>query len=426
MDKYPTFNILMYSHDTYGLGHIRRTMAIADQLRKANTNILILTGSPIAGRLTFPKNVDYVRIPGMIKKANDEYFPLTIRIDPMQAMDIRQSIIMATVQTFLPDLFIVDKEPQGLKKEVLPALEWIRENLKDTKTILGLRDIMDDSETVKSDWNKKDIYSTIEELYSEVWVYGQEDVYNPVEEYDIPDSINDKLHFTGYIPRKVPAKEVAEALRLQLNVMKNERLVTVTTGGGGDGYHVLDSYLKMLEKMKERSILPPFQTVMVTGPFLSTKGKNQIMDRATDLGIQAYDFFPDMENLIAASDIVVCMGGYNTICEALSSKTMSLVIPRETPRKEQYIRAKAFHREHLIEYILWTRLNEINLEEKILAMLENTASFETAMHSFEMNGIISICDRISNFWNGKNGKECSTDDCGPETLHGFERVSQDI
>ena len=58
MEKYSMFNILMYSHDTYGLGHIRRTMAIAEQLRKADTNILILTGSPIAGRLDFPKYVD--------------------------------------------------------------------------------------------------------------------------------------------------------------------------------------------------------------------------------------------------------------------------------------------------------------------------------------------------------------------------------
>jgi predicted glycosyltransferase len=418
MDKFPTFNILMYSHDTYGLGHIRRTMAIAEQLRKNNTNILILTGSPIAGRLTFPKYVDYVRIPGMIKKANDEYFPLTIRIDPMQAMDIRQSIIMATVKTFLPDLFIVDKEPQGLKKEVLPALEWIKQNLKNTKTILGLRDIMDDSETVISDWNKKDIYSTIEDFYSEVWVYGQKRVYNPIKEYDMPVSIEKKVHFTGYIPRKVPKESEADALRLQLNVMKNENLLTITTGGGGDGLYVLDSYLKMLEKMKAKSILPPFQSVLVTGPFLSRNDKDLILERADALGIAAYDFFSDMETLIAASDIVVCMGGYNTICEALSSKTMSLVIPRETPRKEQYIRAQAFNREDLIEYIPWTQLNENKLEEKILYMLENKDRFANAMANFEMTGIVKICERISKFWNGKNGKKCSTD-----TMYGFERLS---
>ena len=202
---------------------------------------------------------------------------MTIRIDPLQAMEIRQSIIMATVKTFLPDLFIVDKEPQGLKKEVLPALEWIKANLKETRTVLGLRDIMDDADTVKADWNKKNIYATIEDLYSEVWVYGQKKIYDPIHEYEMPGSIEEKVHFTGYIPRKVPQKSVAEALRLQLNVMKNENLVTVTTGGGGDGFHVLDLYLKMLEKMKEQSILPPFQTVLVTGPFLSKNDKDLIL-----------------------------------------------------------------------------------------------------------------------------------------------------
>jgi predicted glycosyltransferase len=353
--------------------------------------------------------VDYVRIPGMIKKANDEYFPLTIRIDPLQAMDIRQSIIMATVKTFLPDLFIIDKEPQGLKKEVMPALEWIRENLKETKTILGLRDIMDDSESVISDWTKKNIYSTIEDLYSEVWVYGQKNVYDPVKEYQIPKSIEKKVHFTGYIPRKVPQEGVAEALRLQLNVMKNENLVTVTTGGGGDGFHVLDAYLKMLEHMKEQNILPPFQSILITGPFLSKNDKDVILERSMALGIQAYDFFPDMETLIGASDMVVCMGGYNTICEVLSAKTLSLVIPRETPRKEQFIRAQAFNREHLVEFIPWQMLNAQNLETKILFMLDHKEPYQKAMDAFEMTGIANICERISNFWNGKNGKNCALD-----------------
>jgi len=35
------------------------------------------------------------------------------------------------------------------------------------------------------------------------------------------------------------------------------------------------------------------------------------------------------------------MGGYNTVCEVLSHGTVSLIIPRETPRKEQLIRETA-------------------------------------------------------------------------------------
>ncbi len=202
----------------------------------------------------------------------------------------------------------------------------------------------------------------------------------------------------------MPENDIVQNLRLQLNIMRNENLVTVTIGGGGDGFHILNSYLKMLERMKQQSILPSFQSIIVTGPFLSSNDMENVFERAKELEIQCYDFFVGMENLIAASDIVVCMGGYNTICEVVSSKTLSLVIPREIPRKEQFIRAGAFNHENLIEFIPWSKLNDANLEEKILYMLENRESFTKVLADFDMTGIANICKRISKFRNKKNGQ----------------------
>ncbi|HKK33514.1 MAG TPA: glycosyltransferase, partial [Desulfomicrobiaceae bacterium] len=117
-----SYNILMYSHDTYGLGHIRRTMAIARTLVGEGVNILILTGSPIVGRFDFPEGVDFVRIPGMIKQSNESYVPHSIRVAPEYAMNIRQEIITATAKAFNPALFIVDKAPLGLNREIVPTL----------------------------------------------------------------------------------------------------------------------------------------------------------------------------------------------------------------------------------------------------------------------------------------------------------------
>ncbi len=247
MSRNSTFNILMYCHDTYGLGHIRRTMAIADHLRQKNINILILTGSPIVGRFAFPEQIDFVRIPGMIKKTNEEYFPLSIKINPRHALDIRKNIITATAKTLQPQLFIVDKEPLGLKKEVLPTLQWLQRSLPRCRTILGLRDIMDDADTIRKDWEDRGVYDTLEELYSEIWVYGERKFYDPIEEYAIPDSISKKMHFTGYIPRKKPDDKEIKHIRKEQNIKKDKKLVVVTTGGGGDGYPVLNTYLKMLE-----------------------------------------------------------------------------------------------------------------------------------------------------------------------------------
>ena len=405
MEENLTFNILMYSHDTYGLGHIRRTMAIAEHLSSDNTNILILTGSPMAGRFRFPMGVDYVRIPGMIKRSNEDYFPLSIRIDPFQALEIRKSIVLATAQTFQPDLFIVDKEPLGLKREVLPTLEWINTDLTKCSTVLGLRDIMDDAETVKQNWQEKEVYENVGKLYSEVWVYGDKALYDPVSEYNIPPAISEKLYFTGYIPRKVPAPFEAEDIRRQLNFDPKEPLVTVTTGGGGDGFWVLNSFLTMLEVMEASSTPLPFKSIIITGPFLSDDENAVVHERARALGILVYKFFLHMEQLFAASSLVVCMGGYNTVCEILSQQIPSLVIPRETPRKEQLIRAMVMEKKGLLDYIPWAGVSPDLMREKILGMLANSEFFCKAMANFPLTGIDRICSRISTFRNKKNGAE---------------------
>jgi len=386
-----TYNIVMYSHDTYGLGHIRRTMAIASYLKGPNVNILILTGSPIAGRFSFPEQIDFVRIPGMIKKTNDEYLPLSIKINPKHALDIRKNIITATVKTFRPHLFIVDKEPLGLKKEVLPTLRWLKRNLPDARAILGLRDIMDDAETVRKDWKEKKIYNVLDQLYSEIWIYGIREFYDPVKEYSIPDSISRKMHFTGYIPRRVPTREAVQKIKKEQGVKEEEKLVVVTTGGGGDGYPVMNAYLSMLESEP----LPfPIKSVLITGPFMPKQKRRKVFKRARKIGVRTYHFFRQMEKIISAADLVVSMGGYNTVCEILSQGTVSLLIPRETPRMEQLIRARIFQQQCLADYIPWNEASPQILREKIFNLLEHPEPYQEAISRFQLTGLETMQQRL--------------------------------
>jgi predicted glycosyltransferase len=394
MARNSTFNILMYSHDTYGLGHIRRTMAIATHLRQPNTNILILTGSPIAGRFAFPEQVDFVRIPGMIKKTNEEYQPLSIKINPRHALDIRRNIITATTKTFQPHLFIVDKEPFGLKKEVLPTLQWLRRSLPHSRTILGLRDVMDDAPTVIKDWTEKGVYEILDQLYDEIWVYGNQELYDPITEYEIPPGIGAKMHFTGYIPRKVPDRKGVKQIRREQGIDNGEKLVVVTTGGGGDGYPVMSTFLDILEERAAKGQPLGFKSVLITGPFMPKQERRRLFKRARRLGVRTYHFFRQMEKILSAADLVVCMGGYNTICEILSQGTVSLVLPRETPRREQLIRAQALHSQRLIDYLPWSRLEPGPLAAKIEALLANPEPYRRAIAAFRLTGIDAMVRRI--------------------------------
>ena len=393
MGNHELYNILMYSHDTYGLGHIRRTMAIASQLRSPTTNVLILTGSPIAGRYSLPENVDFVRIPGMIKKTNDEYHSLSIRITDEHAVNIRKSIISATAKSFQPDLFIVDKEPLGLKREILPVLRWFKKHHPATKTVLGLRDIMDDRETVCSDWQHKKIYRYLDELYSEIWVYGKQNIYDSAAEYDIPEKIQQKMFFTGYLPRKVASDRAKQKTRKKFCVKNNERMIVVTAGGGGDGFKMMDKYIAMYESYPIQEI----RSILITGPFMPKEQRRHLAKRAKAFKIKVLPFYPRMEEMFGGADLVVSMGGYNTICEILSQQTPSLIIPRETPRKEQLIRAQALKKQQLIDFIPWSELNAKNLHGKLEAMLGNLGSYRQSISEFELDGINCIKERLNQF-----------------------------
>jgi predicted glycosyltransferase len=366
-------------------------MAIATQLRQPHINILILTGSPIVGRFRVPEQIDFVRIPGMIKLTNEEYRPLSIKIAAHHALDIRKNIITATAKTFRPQLFIVDKEPLGLKREVLPTLRWLRNHHPRTRTILGMRDVMDQAEVVKADWNQRGVYEALEELYSEIWIYGHKSFYDPVKEYAIPDSIRSKIHFTGYIPRRVISPREADRIRREHKPRPGEKLGGVTTGGGGDGYAVMDNYLTMIEQ----NLSPmDFKSIMVSGPFMPKKQRRALHSRARRRGIRFFYFYRKMEKLLAAADLVVSMGGYNTLCEILSQKRLTLVIPRETPRREQLIRAQAFHRQNILDFIPWPQLRPDILGARITALLSDPEPYQSVVADFRLTGLDVMNQRL--------------------------------
>lgn len=86
--------VLIYSHDTFGLGHLRRCRRIAQSLvsRRKGLSVLILSGSPIIGSFDFRTRVDFVRVPGVIKLRDGEYSSLSLHMDISEVMEMRASI----------------------------------------------------------------------------------------------------------------------------------------------------------------------------------------------------------------------------------------------------------------------------------------------------------------------------------------------
>jgi len=324
--------VLIYSHDTFGLGHLRRCRAIAHALveHDKDLSVLILSGSPIIGSFDFRARVDFVRVPGVIKLRTGDYTPLNLHIDIEKMLQMRSSIIHHTAAIFDPDLFIVDKEPLGLRGEVEDTLLMLKD--RGVPLILGLRDVMDDPDLLVPEWERKKVLPALSNLYDDIWVYGLPQICDPLEGVALPKSVVKKLTYTGYLRRSLPHIPLPPTPFQKID----GPYLLVTTGGGGDGEVIIDWVLRAYEQDKAM----PLPALLVLGPFMQSERQLEFVARAQRLKkVEAITFDAQMETLMARAEGVVAMGGYNTFCEILSFDKRALIVPRTVPRREQYIRA---------------------------------------------------------------------------------------
>ncbi|MCV2888443.1 hypothetical protein OE747_08810 [Ruegeria sp. XHP0148] len=319
---------MLYSHDTFGLGHLRRCRALAAAITGADpsASALILTGSPVAGRFTFPRRVDHVRLPGVTKRSDGSYVSQTMGMGIDDVTNLRSDLICSAAKRYDPDILIVDKEPTGFRGELRPTLEMLLAKGR-ARLVLGLRDVLDEPEVLAAEWARKDAVTATERYYDEIWVYGLRSVYDPTAGLPLSQTAQARMHWTGYLRRDLGP----------VGTPPKQPYVLITPGGGGDGEAMVNLVLSAYEQDPD---LSP-RAVLVYGPFLSGDTRVEFERRVAALNgrVTAVGFESQIETLFAGAEGVVCMGGYNTFCEVLSFDQRAVIVPRTVPRLEQWIRA---------------------------------------------------------------------------------------
>ncbi|PVE22161.1 hypothetical protein DC522_22860 [Microvirga sp. KLBC 81] len=336
--------VLIYSHDTFGLGHLRRSRAIANAIvsDQSDASVLIISGSPVIGNFEFGSGVDYIRIPGVTKLPDGDYRSLNLNVSIDEAVGLRQALILQTAKAFQPDVFIVDKEPTGFRGEVVPALDYLQAS--GCRLVLGIRDVMDEPTLLVPEWDRKGAKEALVRYYDDIWVYGLKDVYQPLEALDLPEEVSRRITYTGYLRREEPP---TPSLTKYPKITK-QPFILVTTGGGGDGDDLIDWVISAYEA--DPTLEQP--ALIVFGPFIDRDQRRAFMERiAQQPKLDAISFDTKIERLMKKADAIVAMGGYNTFCEALSFDKRTLIVPRTRPRLEQYIRAVEAERLGLVRML---------------------------------------------------------------------------
>ncbi|MHB1928844.1 MAG: glycosyltransferase family protein [Acidimicrobiales bacterium] len=343
--------VLLYAHDTYGLGHLRRNLAIAGRLLedRPGLQVMLMTGSPVADRFPMPQGLALVRLPPVVKVGAEDYRPRDPRWDIDLVRRARSAIMADAARRFRPDVFLVDHAPQGMKAELLPVYATLRSASPAARIVLGLRDVLDDPVSVQRTWSEQGAYETLDTVFDRILVYGSADLLDVVSAYGLSSAVAAKLTYCGYVCRPTAG--------LGSGPKDGEAFVLGTAGGGGDGTEVLSATLAASTSLGVRSRV-------VTGPLMSEADRLVLARQAaSDAAAEVTEFVPDMSDAMRRASAVVTMGGYNSLCELVASGTPTVVVPRIHPRREQAIRAELFARRGVVSVVepgpdLSTRLQE--------------------------------------------------------------------
>ncbi len=352
----PGVRMVVYSHDTFGLGHLRRCLKLIRALvdRYPGISILLITGSPMAHSYEMPPGVDYVKLPAIRKVGKENYEPRSLAMSGRGIRTLRSNLLLRTISDFDPNVLLVDHAPTGSKGELRAALDWLGERGGCTRMV-GLRDVIDAPEEIVPLWSERGIYDVLRDSYDHVFVYGSQRIFDTVERYRIPAEVGEKTRFVGYVCEQAPEATAGNdesdgkrdgAVRdatagssdTDASAVPEGPDILVTIGGGdGAAKEVIGTFLEMMETFRDRA---NYRATVLTGPFIEDDLAREYHERAVRLGVAMESFLPSTEQLIRSSKLVISTAGYNTTTDVLCYAHRSIIVPRVLHRQEQLVRGR--------------------------------------------------------------------------------------
>jgi pimeloyl-ACP methyl ester carboxylesterase/predicted glycosyltransferase len=327
---------VLYISSPIGLGHARRDVAIAKELRKLHPDLEIdwLAQHPVTkvlqeeGERVLPASAELANESTHIESESDEH-----DLHVFQAIRRMDEILVANFMLFLDivreeqyDLWIGDEgwevdyflhENPELKTA---AYVW----LTDFVGWLPMPDGGEREAFVTADYNAEMIehiarFPRIRDRA--VFVGNPDDIVPDTFGAELPgirDWTEQHYDFSGYVTGFEPVAD-REKLRAELGYGPREQVCIVTVGGSGVGGHLLRRVIDAFPTAKE--LVPNLRMVVVAGPRI---------DPATlpaHPGLEVRAYVHELYRHLAACDLAVVQGGLTTTMELTANGRPFLYFP---------------------------------------------------------------------------------------------------
>jgi len=325
--------IIQYCQHVLGIGHLFRSLEISRAL--SDHEVILVNGGPPVETI-LPRHVTEFRLPEL--KMNREFKGLhsTERPDGIdQVKEERQKRLFTLLAAEKPDVFLIELYPFGRKAfrfELDPVLQAVADRRLSCRFVVcSVRDIL----VEKEDRDKHELRAvkTLNRYFNAILVHADPQLVKISETFDHFNQIAIPADYTGYIAPK-PAANAGKMIRQQLKIGEEENLIIASAGGGNVGAPILTAAVRAFSRLAEKNRC---HLKVFTGPFLDQNEFDRLKRYAGN-NVQMTRFAKDFLSYLAAADLSVSMGGYNTTMNILASGAPALVWPFGQNR-EQRLRA---------------------------------------------------------------------------------------
>jgi pimeloyl-ACP methyl ester carboxylesterase/predicted glycosyltransferase len=328
----------LYISSPIGLGHARRDVAIADELRQLHPDLEIdwLAQHPVTavlearGERIHPASADLANESRHIESESAEH-----DLHCFQAWRRMDEVLLANFMVF-HDLVRDDPYDLWVGDEAWELDYYLHENpeqksaayvwLTDFVGWLPMPDGGEHEASVTADYNAEMIehiarYPRLRDRA--IFVGDADDVVPDSFGAGLPlirDWTEQHYDFAGYVTGFDPAEFAnRERLRADLGFRPRERICIVTVGGSGVGADLLRRVISAFPEAKRR--VPELRMIVVAGPRIDPAS----LPRHDGLEVRAY--VHDLYRVLAACDLAVVQGGLTTAMELTANDRPFLYFP---------------------------------------------------------------------------------------------------
>jgi predicted glycosyltransferase len=322
--------LLFYCQHSVGLGHLVRSLALAEALAE-RFDVTLLSGGARAEDIRPPRGVELVALPALGMTGDGALVSRDAGLSVDDAFALRRRMLTDALHATRPAVLLVEMFPFGRKKfapELVPLLDAAMAAGPDRPLVAcSLRDILVSRGARQEAYDER-ACRIANRYFDAILVHADPRLARLEDSFHSSPPLRVAVHYTGFV---VPSGAPAPVAR--------RGGIVVSAGGGIVGGPLVRA---AVAAHRARGAAEPMR--IVAGPFLPEDEWRALeREAAVTDGLEAVRSVPSLRDELAGAALSISQCGYNTALDLLRTRVPALVVPyAPVGEDEQTRRARTF------------------------------------------------------------------------------------